>query len=152
MKLPCPRCRRENLQIARFCSTCGLSLSADSTGKREAGRIAHPEPLPVADGFRPIASSKDLYQHWESAWGATALLGTEPIRIEILNAGYPLKSVQLELHGVDRDGQAALRAEREIETWGRGERVVLEVASYEIAAPVHELEVRLVGAEFEWEA
>lgn len=150
MNLTCPRCRRINLQVARFCSTCGLSLAC-GPGGREAGRIVHPEPLPPPAGFEALADAEGLHYAWESAWGSAPLIGTEPLRLELFNAGYALKEVMLEVRGVDREGKPALRCMRELEKWDRGQHIVLEIPSYDIAAPLHALDVRLARAEFEWD-
>ena len=152
MSLTCPRCRRANLQVARFCSTCGLSLSCGPGGERQAGRIAHPEPIAAPKNFQAVSDSEGLHYTWQSAWGKTSLIGTEPLRLDVHNAGYPLREVRLEIRGVDREGNSSVACVRELEKWDRGERIALEIASYEIAAPLHALDVRLASAEFEWSA
>lgn len=149
--IDCPRCEHANPESARFCGLCGLSLTAADDGRREAGRVPHPQPLPPPAGFELWRQAQHLYFHWQSAWGASSLLGTEPLRVAVFNAGYPLACVQLQIRAVDRAGATVLTIDRDLDRFPRGVTIELEVPSYDINEPVHALDVRLVGARFDWE-
>ena len=146
MKTECPRCRSENAQDARFCAHCGLLL--DSGGPQQAGRVRHPQPAAVPSGYLPCEDAVGLYFFAESSLGGQALLGTEGLLVSVLNSGYPLCEVELELRGQDREGNELFALQRAVQLLAQGERVELEVPSYEIEAPLAQLRVRLISAEF----
>ena len=148
MQSRCPRCEHENRPIARFCGRCGLSLAVGVDGTRWPGRVAHPQPRPVPDGFQRCEQTPDLYVQCRSAFGGQALLGTEGLRIRIFNAGYALAHVTLHLRGVDRAGGVCLDVRPTLERLPRGESVEIEVPSYEIHAPLDALRVLLEHAEY----
>jgi len=90
----------------------------------------------------------DLYYRIESAFGGEALLGTEGLRLTVLNVGYSLCRVVLRLRGVNKKRAVCLDVQRTIESLPRGALVNLDVASYEITAPLHVLRVFLETAEY----
>ncbi len=148
MQSRCPRCEHENRPIARFCGRCGLSLAVGLDGTRRPGRVAHPKPLPVPTDYQRCEQTPDLYFRIESAFGGEALLGTEGLRVTICNAGYPLRNVTLRLLGADRAGAPCLDTERTLDTLPRETQTKLDIASYEITAPLHSLRVLLEQAEY----
>ena len=150
MQVACPRCRRPLADVAKFCGHCGLSLAVVAGATPVAGQVLHPEPLAVADGYQPWRQAANLHFLRESAFGGSRLIGTEPIRLQLLNAGYPLRTVRYEVRGATRDGREALRREYELERFDRGETVPLEIASWEFDEPVEDLSVRLLSAAFDW--
>jgi hypothetical protein len=144
----CPRCRDISRPDARFCARCGLLL-ADSDGRAaRPGRIEHPSSIMAGDGFRACADAADLYFRWESAWGGAMLSGTESVKLELFNGGYPLMAAELEINGVDGDGRQVLCTRQTVDHLPRGRHVCIEVPSYELPAPVTDLCVSLVTAEF----
>ena len=149
MERACPRCGTDNPEVARFCRQCGLVLIRGADGLLGAGRLQHPEPLPVPDGYEPVQDAQDLYFHWEAAWGGEVLLGTETLALRMFNAGYPLAAVLLRVHGEDENGKVVFTAEKEIGSWPRGGEVTLEIASWEMPAPARKLVVALASADFE---
>jgi hypothetical protein len=148
MERACPRCKRVNRAVARFCAHCGLALAAGLDGSCEAGRIRHPQPLTPAEGFEPCQQAADLYFRREAAWGGQPLLGTESVGVILFNAGYPLQEVVLELRGEDEKGKRLFAVEQTVELLPRGEEVGVEVPSYELPAPLRALSVSLLSAEF----
>ena len=148
MERKCPRCRDHNRPEARFCARCGLLLESAAGETLRPGRISHPNPLPAPDGFEPCREAESLYFRWESAWGGAMLAGTESICLVLFNGGYPLKSVGLQVAGRDGSGREVLALEHPVEELPRGRQVQVEIPSYELPAPVRELNVSLVSAEF----
>ena len=144
----CPRCRQTNLNVARFCGQCGLSLEPGVEGKREAGRVRHPDPLVIPDGCERIINAADVYYRTESAWGGRRLSGTENIGVILYNVGYPLREVVLMVRGYDGEGSELFAVEQVVDELPRGDRVTVEIASYEIPSPPERLSVALVSAEF----
>jgi hypothetical protein len=144
----CPRCHTQNADIARFCARCGLLLEVGLDGTWRAGRIRHPGPGPVPEGYAPCQNAADLYYHSESSLGGKVLLGTEGLNVVVFNSGYPLRDVVLELRGTGKEGQGLFTVERTVEELPQGEKVALEVPSYELSAPLGALTVALVSAEF----
>ncbi len=148
MSLRCPRCHNSNRDIAHYCSRCGLRLEVGASGVRGAGRVTHPDPLAVPDGCVPILDAADLYFHWEAASGGTPLLGTETLSVTVFNAGYSLCDLILRIHGTDADGQDVCAVTRELAELLRGASTDIEIASYDLPAPVRGLHLELVQAEF----
>ena len=144
----CPRCRQSNPDVARFCGRCGLSLEPGVDGKREAGWVRHPDPLVIPEGCERIANAADLYYRTESAWGGRRLSGTENIGVILYNVGYPLCEAVLLVRGSDSEGNELFAVEQVADELPRGERVTVEIASYEIPSPPERLSVALVSAEF----
>jgi hypothetical protein len=66
METRCPRCHTLNNDIARFCARCGLLLEADADGVSPAGRLQHPKPAPVPEGYEQCQEAADLYYRLES--------------------------------------------------------------------------------------
>ena len=141
----CPRCGKGNVAIADFCADCGYPIS---NSKATVGRVPHPSPLAVPDGFRAVAASADLYFGLGSAWGGKRLLTTENLGLTLLNVGYPLRDVAFEIIGLDAAGARLFAVPRRLPAIGRGERIELEIASYEIPDPPDALDVRLVASEY----
>jgi hypothetical protein len=148
MEGKCPRCRDENRPQARFCARCGLLLESSAGVPLRPGRLSHPNPLPAPDGFQPCAEAENLHFRWESAWGGSMLAGTESISVVLFNGGYPLEAVELQVSGCDGSGRQVLVVEYPVEELPRGREVKVEVPSYELPAPVKELALSLVSAEF----
>jgi hypothetical protein len=148
MAVNCPRCSTVNPDVARFCRNCGLGLAVGPEGVLGAGRAPHLDPLPEPDGFTPIQQAANLYFRWEAAGGGVPLLGTESLALEVFNGGYDLAEVVLRVCGSDRAGEPLCAVEREIEEWPRGQRIGLEIPSYELPDRVHALYVALQSAEF----
>lgn len=156
MEKECPRCGTVNLEIARFCRTCGLSLAPGIAGSHGAGRVPHPRPLDVSPDYDRCEGAADLFYRVESALGGQALLDTEGACIFVYNRGYGLREVELEIIGLgdlggSRGKGPLLTLDRTVDSLPQGREVRLEVPSYEIAAPIQELIVALAAAEFEWE-
>lgn len=144
----CPRCRDLSRPDARFCARCGLLLAGTEGQALIPGRIEHPAALQAGDGFLPCADATDLHFRWESAWGGSMLSGTESISLELFNGGYPLTAVDLEISGVDGAGRQVLCTRQTVEDLPRGRHVRIEIPSYELPAPVTQICVSLVTAEF----
>ncbi|UCG15704.1 MAG: zinc ribbon domain-containing protein [Phycisphaerales bacterium] len=152
MEQKCPRCRTVNVRAARFCAHCGLSLRAGSGGQVAPGRIRHPKPASPPDGFHACRDADHLHFRWGPAYGDSFLLGTEGIAVFLFNGAYPLEEVVLELSGKDDTGKARFSVTQTVEALPVGQEVRIEIPSYELsnelAAPVRELDVTLVSAEF----
>jgi len=125
-----------------------LALGAGIDGSNDAGRIRHPQPLAVPQGFTAVGRAADLYFRSESAWGGERLLSTESIGVVLFNAGYPLQEVVLEGRGADQNDKKLFTIEQTVLELPRGEQIKIEVASYELPAPVRALFVALVSAAF----
>jgi hypothetical protein len=147
MKIKCPRCRAENLPVARFCAQCGLSLQPGSGGKLEPGRIHRPDAVAVPEGFQPCEGAEHLSFRWGSAWGNSFLSGTEGIAVGLFNGAYPLRNVVLEIRGADESSRQQFAVKHTLESLPRGQETIIEVPSYEVPAPVSEVAVSLVSAE-----
>lgn len=152
MATECPRCQAPNPEIARYCAHCGLSLEVGVDGTRGAGRVRHPRPATVPDGYLPCDHAVQLYYRSESSLGGDVLIGTEGVNVIVFNAGYSLREVVLALGGTGKDGKELFAVERTAEQLPQGEEVSLEIPSYELPAPLRALKVSLVSAEFGWEA
>lgn len=155
MEKKCSRCGAVNLEIARFCRTCGLSLTPGIAGSHGAGRVAHPHPLDVSPDYDRCEGAADLFYRVESSLGGQALLDTEGASIFVYNRGYGLREVELEIIGLGdlgggRGKGPLLKLDRAIDSLPQGRELRLEVPSYEIATPIQELIVTLAAAEFEW--
>jgi hypothetical protein len=148
MEMECPRCHAPNRDVARFCARCGLILEAGLDGTRRAGRIRHPQPVPVPDGCVPCRDAADLYYRSESSLGGQTLLGTEGVNILVFNSGYPLREVVFGVRGEGKDGRELFAVERTVTELPQGKEVALEIPSYELPAPLGMLRVSLVSAEF----
>ena len=147
MNTSCPRCQTVLRPAARFCGRCGLLLESVGT-ELVAGRIRHPNPLPPPESFQPCGEAADLYYRWESAWGGSMLLGTEGIAVFLFSGGYPLRQVVLRIEGADDQGRQLLAVQRTVDDLPRGRQIRLELASYELPAPVRSIGASLVSAEF----
>jgi hypothetical protein len=99
-------------------------------------------------GYDPVRSATDLYFRWESAWGGPAILGTEGLAVRVFNTGYALQDVMIRLHGTDARGSTLFTREERVPTLLQGAEAVLEVPSYELAVPAHQVAVSLLSAEF----
>lgn len=152
MGTECPRCHTSNRDIARFCARCGLLLDGGVNGTRPAGRIRHPRPTTVPDGYEPCRDAADLYYRSESSLGGEVLIDTEGVNVIVFNSGYPLREIVLEVRGEGKDGQELFTVERTVEELSQGKEVSLEIPSYELAAPLGAVKVSLLSAEFGWEA
>jgi hypothetical protein len=148
MPIQCPRCRRRNPDVARFCRQCGLGLVAGPDGLLRAGRAPVSDQLPPPDGFQPVQQSANLYFRWEATGGGAPLLGTESLALLLFNGGYDLADVNLRVVGTGKTGQTLCTIERTIEEWPRGQQVQLEIPSYELPDRVQTLYVELCSAEF----
>ena len=148
METQCPRCRTSNRDIARFCARCGLQLGVGVDGTCQAGRIRHPRPAAVPDGYEACQGAADLHYCSESSLGGDVLIGTEGVNVVVFNAGYPLCEVVLQVRGDGEDGRELFAVERSIEELPQGEDVRLEIPSYELSASLSVLKVTLVSAEF----
>lgn len=152
MDRKCPRCRTLNMPVARFCSQCGLSLTAGVGGAVVPGRIRHPKPVPPPDGFEPCKEADHLHYRWGPAWGKSFLLGTEGIAVFLFNGAYPLQEVVLKVCGIDDTGTERFSLQPTIEAVPVGQEVKVEIPSYELSddfsEPVRKLEATLVSAEF----
>ena len=144
----CPRCRQPNPAKARFCASCGLALDLTEQGTAGAGRVRHPHPAAVPPGAIPVEEATQLYFVSESALGGHDLSGTEGLTIQLTNVGYPLVDAQFEVRGIGRDGALVLLRTYEIETLEHAGTATLEVPSYDVAAPLRILHVKLIGAGF----
>jgi hypothetical protein len=140
-----------NREIARFCARCGLSLELGVNGTRRPGRIRHPRPAVVPDGYLPCGSAADLYYRSESSLGGEALLDTEGVNVAVFNAGYPLSEVVFEVQGQGEQGQELFTVERRADELPQGKESWLEIPSYELPAPLRALKVTLLSAEFRLE-
>ena len=141
----CPKCSKGNVALAEFCAGCGFPLG---NSKATVGRVPHPNPLPVPDGFRKVAAAADLFFGVQSAWGGKRLLATENLGITLLNVGYGLQELAIKIEGFDRAGRRIFEIERRMPLLQRGHRVEIEVPSYEIPDPPEAVDVRLVRAEY----
>ncbi len=141
----CPRCEHDNPPAASFCARCGLLLGAEDP---RPGRIGHPRPVAPPAGFEPVRGAADLYWRCESALGGRPLLGTEGLRIELFEAGYPLCDLRLHVRGVGAGGQVVLDGQVEVPRIGRGETVAVEVPSYELRDALERVELSLIEAGF----
>jgi len=141
----CPKCKKGNVALAEFCAACGFPLGG---AEGAVGRVSHPQPLPVPDGFRKVAATADLYFGIHSAWGGKRLLTTENLGITLLNVGYGLQELALQIEGFDQQGKRLFVIERRLPLLQRGGRVEIEVPSYEIPDPPEAVDVRLVRAEY----
>lgn len=148
MDYPCRRCQVVNSERARFCRQCGLALQMGPEGFLGPGRVRHPRPVAVPEGFEPVVSGADLYFRSRGAWGESRLIGTEPLVVHAFNAGYVLADVRLHLRGEEGPGSAVLSVEREVAHWPRGGVVELEIPSWELRGPLRQMTVTLVSAEF----
>jgi hypothetical protein len=135
-----------NPEIARFCRHCGLPLVAGPLGP---GGLRHPEPLPAPEGYGPFENAPDLHFCWEATWGGPALLGTEGLTLTLFNAGYGLRAAQVRIRGLDEAGTAVFDCNRELARWPRGAQVKIELASWELSAPVQRLVAIFVAAELD---
>ena len=148
MEHACPRCKTANPEVARFCRHCGLTLLMGPDGPLGAGAVRHPDPLPVPEGFEPLEGAPNLSSHCEAAWGGEVLSETEPLALCLFNGGYGLADVVLRIRGADESGHEVYSGEKEIELWPRGERVTVEIPSWELSVPAHAFTVTLASAQF----
>jgi hypothetical protein len=144
----CPRCFAANPDVARYCRQCGLLLVAGTSGFLGAGQVAHPAPLEAPVGYERFENARDLFYHWEAAWGGQVLLGTETLGVTLFNAGYPLAEVVLRLEGENDAGGKVFEVRRELASWPRGEPIKLEIASWELPDRARRLRLTLVSAQF----
>lgn len=106
----------------------------------------------MPEGFEPVADAADLYWRCESALGGRPLIGTEGLRIELFEAGYPLSDLRLHIRGFGAGGETVLDQQIRIARIGRGGTVAVEVPSYDVADVLERVELRLLGARFTEEA
>jgi hypothetical protein len=152
METECPRCHCPNRDIARFCARCGLSLEIGVDGTRRAGRIRHPRPAAVPDGYAPFDGAADLYFRSESSLGGETLIDTEGVSVVVFNSGYPLREVELEVRGEGSNGEELFKMVHSVGELEQAHGVSVEIPSYELPAPLHKLKLALVSAEFGQEA
>ena len=145
-ELRCSRCGATNIKVARFCARCGGSMSVD---RQTCGRVPHPSPLAAPPGFRRCDGAADLCFQAKASGGGSVLLGTEGFEVMIFNGGYPLESVVMKVDGLNAQGQTLFSVELSAEQLPRGEKVMLELPSYEISEPARNLAVALVAAEYD---
>lgn len=150
MSLRCPRCLAQQRKSARFCSQCGLQLPRPGD-PATAGCVPHATPLPAPADWSRVQGARDLAFRWESAWGGRPA-GIEGVAAIVHNGGYPLRCVVLRLIGHGGDGQERLRLERIVPELPRGRETRIEVPSFELTAPLAELKIELVSADFAPEA
>lgn len=141
----CGECGAGNLPVAHFCSQCGRPLDASP---QTVGRVAHPAPSAVPDGYRKCDMAADLYFSVGSAWGGTRLLGTENLGVSIFNAGYSLKNVELRVEGRDGLGHCVCEFCHKLADAPRRAELSFEVPSYEISDAPAVVTVTLVSAEY----
>ena len=142
----CPRCQGLISGEALFCGLCGLAVG---DARESAGRTPHPDPLTPPAGFRLVGSAADLFFAWHPAWGGGhVLLGTEPLIVQLFNAGHGLVNVTVEVVTRDRDGRELSVLPQEIEELPRAETREIEIASYDMPAPISDLSMRFVHGEF----
>lgn len=113
-----------------------------------AGKIRDPRALPVPPGMTPVADAASLFFSWESSLGGGTLIGTEGLRVEVFNAGYPLAEVGLSLRGLGRDDEVVFEIAEELQQLPRGTAAAIEIPSYMIPTPMRRLEVVLLRAAF----
>jgi hypothetical protein len=88
----------------------------------------------------------DVYYQFDSAWGGSRL-GSESLSLSVLSCGHSLEAVLLEISGVGGQSQATFRIRQEIERLPRGDKVRVEVPSYELPDEPRKLSVTLVSAD-----
>lgn len=152
METECPRCLCRNRDIARFCARCGLSLEIGVDGTRRAGRIRHPRPAVVPDGYLPVDGAADLHFRSESSLGGETLIETEGLSVVVFNAGYALREVELAVRGEGSGGKELFNVVHSVGELAQARGVSVEIPSYELPAPLRELKLALVSAEFGQEA
>lgn len=143
----CPSCRQVLRDGARYCSRCGAACSARPSEASAPGLVNHPNPLPAPAGYRPWRRGTDLYYRWRHG-EAGPVLGAEAVYVSVFNAGYPLRELCAEIHGVDAAGRELFRIERVLDELAGGATESIEVPSYEVPAEVGEVVVSLVSAEY----
>lgn len=148
MALKCPRCRVENVDVAQYCGRCGLSLQTDGGGPPGPGRVRHPQPLPPPAGAQRCRFACDLYFTYCSSWGGPLVLGCETISLRLFNAGYDLTDVTVRIDALRADGREVISTTRDIGLLPRGGSAQLEVPSYDLSDPVHEVNVYLTAAHY----
>lgn len=141
----CGECGADNVPVAHFCSQCGYPLDASP---RTVGRVSHPSPAVVPEGYRKCGLAADLYYRVGSVWGGSRLLGTENLGISIFNAGYGLADVELRVEGLSRHGDPVFDFRQKLSTLPRRAEVSFEVPSYEITEPPAEVRVDLASAAY----
>lgn len=141
----CGECGASNVPVAHFCSQCGHPLDASP---QTVGRVAHPSPTAVPEGYRKCGLAADLYYRIGSAWGGSRLLGTENLGISIFNGGYSLKEVELKVQGLDSSGDALFEFRQKLTELPRRAEMSFEVPSYEINEPPADIQVDLVSAAY----
>ncbi len=144
-QVSCPRCGKLHVVIARFCGACGHDLKGAGN---QAGRVPHPKPLPLPQGFRRCEATPDLYYRWESAWGGASLIGTESLVVLLFSAGFALANVEINVTGLDPAGRVVFSRCLCAERMPRGEIVRIEVPSYEITQPWSDVRVELASAAY----
>lgn len=147
----CPRCRQISRPDARYCYSCGLSLSPGIDGTFSAGKIRHPHALQPAGQMTPVEAAVDLYYRWESALNGRPLIGTEGARVQLFNAGYGLQDGLFVITAHGESGELCA-VERSVTLLPHGATVSLELPSYELSEPLQSLTLRLLRAEFAPEA
>lgn len=89
-----------------------------------------------------------LYYRFESAWGGQRLLDTEGIGLVLLNGGYALRDVVVNVQGQSTDGAMLFEGEYSVPELPRGKETLAEVPSYDVPDRVAALKVSLVSASF----
>ena len=75
-------------------------------------------------------------------------MATENLGLALVNVGYGLRDVTLSIEGYDKSGARLFEIQRRLPLLQRGERVEIEVPSYEITDPPDAVDVRLAAAEY----
>jgi hypothetical protein len=111
--------------------------------------VPHPHPKNRPAGFAPVEASADLYYRCESAWGGTALLGSEGLAIEVHNTGYPLVDVRVRVSGEDSNGRSLFAVDCDVRELPSGRTERVEIASYDLPnEAAHVVRATLASAEF----
>lgn len=142
----CEACGAALRQAARFCPNCGRQAAGNSKAPEAPRGPVHPNPLSPPPGMSPVAAAMDVFYQFDSAWGGSRL-GSESLSLGVLSCGHALEAVVLEISGVGGSDQTPFRIRQEIERLPRGEKVRVEVPSYELPDEPRELSVTLVSAD-----
>lgn len=142
----CEACGAALRQAARYCPNCGQQAAGNSKSPQAPRGPVHPNPLRPPPEMSPVAAAMDVFYQFNSAWGGSRL-GSESLSLGVLSCGHSLEAVVLEISGVGGRDQAPFRIRQEIERLPRGDKVRVEVPSYELPDEPRELSVTLVSAD-----
>lgn len=142
----CGACGAALRQAARYCPSCGQQATGNPRASEVSRGPVHPNPLRPPPEMSPVAEAMDVYYQFDSAWGGSRL-GSESLSLSVLSCGHSLEAVVLEISGVGGQSQATFRIRQEIERLPRGDKVRVEVPSYELPDGPRELSVALVSAD-----